>query len=378
MRLRTLLAVLTFGLCFVFLCCQLTPAAKRIELWKPTPPKPDPGTVETTQEASDETQEEPPEETRPAKILREAALKHGLELVGEVVSLSADSLAPTSVEEPAAEEPTIGAASPDEATEGEQSEGDEPEGPGSPLSSLPSYLTREPFDDYALVALGAGEFKHPQGQTLHAALFEFDTAQDAWGLWSVGRGDKRIIAGQAASWGGTLRVWKGPFAAVLSMEEPNERLAEVLLTKFAHLLFADVPGRGSPPEMVGWLPLTNQLAHTTGYFHANALAAGESLQLTPETEGVSAFYEVGETGYRAVIVRYPDREAALEAWKAFVSQELGLDPASGDPGGRRRAPRGGVWHGVRTKGRVGAFVLGAPSRNLTEVMLAQTCARAHD
>ncbi len=380
MKAHTITAVCGLVLCVAVLCCQQTFAAKRIDLWPPTPTQPrekpaDEGAAQPeveSEQAEQPADEESLKENRPAKILQEAATKHGLELVGELVVLSAESLQPTPEAEPTAE----GELAPEgQATpEGEA----KPEGEPSPLSPLPSYLTREPFDDYGLVAGAGGEFTHPKGQTLRAALFEFTSAADAWGLWSVGRGEKSVTVGQAGSFGPALRVWRGQFAAVLSLEPTDERMDEIRLAKFARVLFANVPGRGAAPEMVGWLPLGNQLAYTVTYFHANSPAAGDVLGLTPDTEGVSAIYQIGERGYRAIIVRYPDRGSALAAWAAFVEQVLGLDPTSGDPGGRRRAPRGGTWSGVRTKGRVGAFVLGAATRNQAEIMLAQTCARAHD
>jgi hypothetical protein len=381
MKAHTAAAVLIPAFCLAVLCAQPAIAAKRIDLWDSTSPKPaeEPGTgAEGTTEQDQQAADETPQDNRPAQILEQAAKKQGLTLVGDLVLLSAESLQPPAEVESASEGEAEPEAEP--APEGEAAPDAEATLEEKPaiLSSLPSYLTREPFDDYGLVAGAGGEFTHPGGQTLRAVLFEFDSAADAWGLWSVGRGEKSVMAGQAASFGPALRVWQGQFAAVLSLEPADERLDEIRLSKFARVLFAGVPGRGAAPEMASWLPSGNQVAHTVTYFHANAPAAGDTLQLSPDTEGVSAIYQIGERGYRALIVRYPDREAALAAWAAFVEQVLGLDPTSGDAGGRRRAPVGGTWSGVRTKGRVGAFVLGAATRNQAEIMLAQTCARAHD
>ena len=93
---------------------------------------------------------------------------------------------------------------------------------------------------------------------------------------------------------------------------------------------------------------------------------------------MAAIYELGEDQFTAIIVRYPDRDAALTAWATFVSQALGMDATSGSPGGRRVALASGTWGGTRIKGRVGAFVLGAPTRNRAELLLVQTLIRAHD
>lgn len=380
MRTHTTAMVLVSVFCLGLLSCQLAFAAKRIDLWPPTPTQPTerPAQKGTAQPGAESKQAEQPADegapagNRPAEILEEAAAKQGLEPIGDLVLLSAEDIQPTPAAKPTAEgEPAPKGEPPPEVEA-------KPEGKPGPRPSLPGYLSAEPFDDYSLVAAAGGVFTHPKGQKLQAALFEFATAADAWGLWSVGRGETSVLVGQAANFGPALRVWQGRFAAVLWLDPADEQMDAIRLSKFARVLFAGVPGRGSAPEMAGWLPLGNQLAHTVTYFHANGPAAGDVLQLTPETEGVSAIYQIGDRGYRAMIVRYPDRESALAAWAAFVEQVLGLDPTSGDPGGRRRAPRGGGWSGVRTKGRVGAFVLGAATRNQAEIMLAQTCARAHD
>jgi hypothetical protein len=148
------------------------------------------------------------------------------------------------------------------------------------------------------------------------------------------------------------------------------------LTKLGRDITAMLAGAGSPPAMASWLPTGSQLAHTAIYFHANGPISSESLALSPETEGVAAEYQIGEDTHGGLIVRYPDEQAALAGWAAFVNARVGGDASSGTPGSRRVAPENERWNGVRLKGRVCAFVLGAASRNQAEIFLAQAIGRA--
>jgi len=182
--------------------------------------------------------------------------------------------------------------------------------------------------------------------------------------------------GQAASFGRGLRIWKGSYAIVLVSDPPDPAVDKIRLTKLGRDIAAMLSGTGSPPAMACWLPTGYQLAHTLIYFHANGPVSSESLGLGPETEGVAAEYQIGEDVHGGVIVRYPDEKAALAGWAAFVNARVGGDASSGTPGSRRVAPQDDRWNGVRTKGRVCAFVLGAATRNQAEVFLAQALGRA--
>jgi len=383
-------------------------AAKRIEFGPTTtsrPPEEAPARAE---------QPKGPEEPWTVLLLGRAAEKAGLPLVGGIFSATAETLAPQpGLPSPA--QPSSGEAAPGEPPGGAREAGATPEGSPAPPEAkpvmLPDWATSQPLADYRLTSLAGAALSHPKGQTLRVLLCDFATSEEAWGFWSVGRGEKAIYVGQAASFGPQLRVWRGQFAAVLSLEPADPRLNEFRLTAFARTLFGLVPGTGQRPEMAAWLPTTNQLAHTLTYFHSGGPLGPAAMALSADTEGVSAQYEIGRSSTRAfeqrygapmprppvtgavtpprpvtqataivrcAVVRYPTPEAALKAWDAFVAQQVRQDPTSGTRGGRRVAPTGGGWSGIQLRGSVCAFVLDAPSRNQVQILLLQALSRAHD
>jgi hypothetical protein len=327
---------------------------EKAEPTKPQPPETrpqtetQPGTEPGSEQAAPKEQGTDAEGSRLAEILRAAAVKSGLTPTGDVAAVSGESLKPPAEGEP-------------------------------PAAVLPDIVSTQPVADYQLVALAAGEFAHPTGQTLRAALLEMANPADAWGFFSRDRGDAPILGlGQAANYGRGLRLWKGSYAVVLSTNPPDPTVDKIRLTKLGRDISLMLQGTASPPEMVGWLPTVNLLAHTVTYFHANGPISSETLGLSAQTEGVAGEYEVGEDTVGGIIVRYPDREAALGGWAAFVSARVAGDPSSGTPGSRRVAPEGGRWNGIRSQGRVCAFVVGAVSRNQAEIFLAQAIGKAHD
>ncbi|MBM3497847.1 MAG: hypothetical protein FJX74_04165 [Armatimonadetes bacterium] len=341
-------------------------SAKVIELWKVRKDRP-PETVQPSSPVTDDAQ--PPDEGAPApdesptpdpssarlaEVLTQAAARSGLTLTGEVAALSAEALAPPPADEGA-------------------------EAAAPPPVELPGVLATEAVTDYDLVALAAADFTHPKGQTIRAALVQMRSPAGAWGLFSRNRGEQPLAGlAQAASFGRGLRLWKGRHAVILAGDPPDPLADKVRLPKLGRDIAALLSGGGAPPEMVGWLPGGNQLAHSVVYFHAEAPIDSDSLGLSADSEGVAAEYQVGDTVYGALIVRYPDGEAALAGWRAFMAARLGGDAESGTPGSRRTAPEAGRWNGTRAKGRVCAFVVGAGTRNQAETLLAQALGSAHD
>jgi hypothetical protein len=376
---RTLATALIAALLAGAIASGPASSAKVIEWWKvdkgkppektqpPAPTTEGQPSSEATEPATDET---PPATDTPqarlAEILRQAGARSGLKLTGDVTTLSADDL--KSPAPPPAEDTGAKAEAPNEETSPEAA---------PPTVSLPPPLADEPVSDYSVAALAAAEFAHPKGQTIRAAIVEASNAPDAWGLFSRNRGTEPLVGlGQTASFGRGLRIWKGRCAIVLSSDPPDPAVDKIRLTKLGRDIASALTGADAPPEMVGWLPGGNQLTNTVIYFHANGPVSSESLGLSPTTEGVAAEYQIGENVYGGVIVRYADEQAALAGWAAFVQARVGGDPSSGTPGSRRLAPENDRWNGVRTRGRVCAFVLGAATRNQAEVFLDQAMARA--
>ena len=361
---RALGALLTASI-LAALAAPPASSAKVVEWWrirKTVPPVEVPSPTVTTVEPQAEAEEPSASETptqdaaaaRLAEILEQAAARSGLALTGETATLSAEDLAPPPTEVETTEEV--------------------PE----PVE-LPGLLASESVRDYEVVALAAVDLAHPKGQTIRAALVQLANAGDAWGLFSRNRGDLPLSGlGQAANFGRGLRLWKGRHTVILAGDPADAALDKIRLSKLARDIAGLLPGGGAAPQMVAWLPGGNQLAHTVTYFHAEGPIGSDSLGLSAATEGVAAEYQVGENVFGGLTVRYPDEEAALAGWRAFVEARMGGDADSGTPGSRRTAPEAERWNGTRAKGRVCAFVVGAATRNQAETFLSQALGQAHD
>jgi hypothetical protein len=409
---RTVLVLTALALAGA-LCSRAVLAAKRIEFGPPT------SSEEATKSPSGASEESKSgEEPRASKFLKEAAERAELPIVGQAFSATAQDLAPAAA--PAAtqgaETSAQAEATPPPAGEATAETTDQPKTeptgkkpaetkpPKAAAVLLPEWVTGQPFADYKLVSLAGAVLAHPKGQKMRALLCEFATGEEAWGFWSVGRGEKAVYAGQAAAFGPPLRVWQGQFVAVLSLDPPDQRLDELRLTAFARTLCSLIPAGGKRPLAADWLPTTNQLTHTLTYFHAAGPVGGPAMNLSAATEGATAQYQVARvttrefketygapsaaptggpapkapqtTLERAVVVRYPSSEAALKAWDAFVAQYVGRDPTSGARGGRRDAFVGGGWNGIQMRGSICAFAIGAPTRNRAQILLLQALSRA--
>jgi hypothetical protein len=292
-----------------------------------------------------------------AEVLRTAAERSGLTLAGELQTLVAADLKPPPAAEPAGATEAPAAA--------------------PPAVAIPDTVGAEPIEDYAFFALATGRFERAPGQQIAAALFRFANAEDAWGLYSRGRGERVIRGlGQAAAFGQQMRIWRGTYAVILSADPPDPATDGVRLSKLGRDIVTQLVGVGREPEMVGWLPAPNLVPQSVTYFHANGPVGSESLALSDQTEAVAGEYRIGEETLGAIIVRYPDEAGALAGWAAFVRERTGVDPAQGTPGTRRTGLFGGRWNGARTEGRVCAFVIGAATRNQAETLLAQALVRA--
>ncbi len=306
-----------------------------------------PSAAPTPEGEGGEGAEQAPEPNQAAVVLSEVAARLGL--VGSISQQNAKELA---------------------AQYQQQSQGQIlPTGVAAPL---PLYM------QYAFVGVAEGQFETEGEQTLSAALYQFESGEEAWGYWSrIRQGDAVRVAQEARFDGQKLRFWQGPFCGELALEPPNERADEQHLTDIARALASRIGARGQQPRMINALPTRALVEDSIIYFHSGGTASDEALSLSDETDGLAARYEVRENTQLLMLVRYPSQQAAQAAWRVFVGGHLAVEPGTATAGGMRFGYLPGEgWSGVTTRGRYCAFVIGAVTKDELRIMLAQAIARA--
>jgi hypothetical protein len=184
------------------------------------------------------------------------------------------------------------------------------------------------FFAYAFQAVAVREYVHPDGGTVRIEVWKLQTPADAYGLFTTFRAGTPLPLGNEGDTdaGRRLDFWQDRYLVRLFAPQP---VPEDDLRALGKAVSNALPTGGEVPALVNRLPSEGLLQRNTLYFHQEIsiqddvwLGGQNILELSPETEGVLARYEMGDEKLLVLLVRYPDASVASTALGALRSSGL--------------------------------------------------------
>jgi hypothetical protein len=171
-------------------------------------------------------------------------------------------------------------------------------------------------------------------------LYEMASSEDAYGVFSFERQDESVGIGQGSEFGGgLLRFWKGRyFVSVYAEGEGAE--VESTIVRVGKAAADSIPATGPEPTLLAFVPgkTFGLVDKTVLYLKSHVLlnqrffvAHQNILNLNRKTEAVLAQYRQGEEKIQLLLIRYPDRKEAGDAYQSFMKAYLP------DAGGKDRS-----------------------------------------
>jgi len=209
------------------------------------------------------------------------------------------------------------------------------------------------------------KYQGPAGDELALDIYEFGSAEEAFGVFSSERQDPAAGIGQDSEYGlGLLRFWQGRcFVSITA--SGDEKRAEGPILALGKAVAPLLGPAGGFPALLEWLPQAGLQKNRTCYFHSAVnlnnrffVSSENILNLHKRTECVLAEYDGGgaETP-RLLLVRYPDAGLAAAAYDSFLHAYLPEALQTGSAKTER-----GTWTMARLKANCVAIVFDAPSQ----------------
>lgn len=163
------------------------------------------------------------------------------------------------------------------------------------------------------------EYAGEKGGLLRVEIYEIDTDENAYGLFTFYRGGQFLEVGNAGDLvlGGRLSFWQDRyFVRVFAIKGAEEET----LRAFAQHVADELPPGGTPPELVSKLSPEKLVPRSEKFFHEKLALDNiiwtvdeNVLNLSAETDALAATYDYGGAQVRLLLVAYPETEAAAEA-----------------------------------------------------------------
>ncbi len=168
-------------------------------------------------------------------------------------------------------------------------------------------------------------YKNAQGVLLMAAVWQVDTPENAFGMFTLSRSGEAAEIGCEGDTdpGQRLAFWQNRyFVSIVA----NQKIADTDLWAFAKSIAAALPPGGERPPLVSRLPKEGLEARSDLFFHeelsiqSEVWLGGENLLgLSSQTDGVIGRYQLDGDLTRLLLVEYPEAgqaSTALEKLKA--------------------------------------------------------------
>jgi hypothetical protein len=182
-------------------------------------------------------------------------------------------------------------------------------------------------------------YEKPDEPPITAEVYDMETSEDAFGVFSFERQDEEAGVGQGSEFGGgLLRFWKGKYF-VSVFAEGQGKGAEAATLGLGKAIAASIRSVGPAPKLLDALPrnkgglvekniryLRSHILLNQRFFIANQ----NILNLNPKTEAVLGQYAQGRQKIHLLVIRYPsepEAAAALQKFKKAYMPEAGAQNA---------------------------------------------------
>jgi hypothetical protein len=185
----------------------------------------------------------------------------------------------------------------------------------------------EVYLSYGFQKVTVTRFAKPDAPEISVEIFDMNTTEDAYGVFSHAREGEETDIGQGYEYRGSLLCfWKAQyFICVLAEKEtPESRDAVFALSRE---IDAKIPVSGGKPEIVSFLPQENLESGGVRFFHIYPslnyhyfLAEDNILNLGLDTRATLGRYQPG--GAYLLCIRYPTPEQAGVAGGKFIESYI--------------------------------------------------------
>ena len=217
-------------------------------------------------------------------------------------------------------------------------------------------------------------YEAPSGDDIVLDVFDMDSPEEAYGVFSCDRQDPEAGIGQESTFGpGLLRFWQGRYFVSIS-SAGNEQKTDEAILELGKAVVPHLGQPGEPPLLLQLLPPDGLIESKISYFHGSIslsnryLVASENILSLEKgkTDCVFAEYSEGsEETIKLLLIRYPDEEQALAACQSFLKDYL----SEAAPDGTAQTENKKWVLGQSHKNYV-AVVFEAPSKERAEKLFA--------
>ncbi len=229
---------------------------------------------------------------------------------------------------------------------------------------------------YGFQNLTARRFEKSNQPPLTVELYEMDSSEDAYGVFSFERQDETVGIGQGSEFGGgLLRFWKGKyFISIYGEGEGAEVESGILET--GRIVANSISATGQEPKLVGFIPgkdfglVDKSVRYLKSHVLLNQrffIAHQNILNLNRKTEAVLAQYLQDKQKIQLLLIRYPDLKQAGDGYQSFMKVYL---PDAGGRDHSRTEDR--KWTFARQRNEFVFIVFGAPTEAAAEALLKAT------
>lgn len=218
------------------------------------------------------------------------------------------------------------------------------------------------------------KYKSPAGDEIVLDIYDMNSSEEAYGVFSCDRQDPEAGIGQESTFGpGLLRFWQG-HSFVSIMAAGDEQKAEKAILELGKAVASRLGPPGVAPPLLHLLPQAGLLKNKTSYFHSSIslnnryfLASENILGLDRgKTDCVFAEYPEGsEETTKLLLIRYPDESQARAAHQFFLKAFL---PDAGPAGTARTENK--KWTLARQRQNFLAILFDATSEEQAEHLLS--------
>lgn len=178
---------------------------------------------------------------------------------------------------------------------------------------------------YGFRSLAVKKYKNKKSLPMLVEVYEFDTSENAYGMYSFDTVGGKLDIGQGAVYGhGLLRFWKDKMLVRVFAEEEYLELEEDVLV-FGRQIDSRILKTGSKPDLLSLVPDEDLVPDSLHFFHQNIclnniyyIPESTALKLSEQTDAVTAQYTLGGKHLaRLLLIEYPDESAAGQAFESF-------------------------------------------------------------
>jgi hypothetical protein len=207
-------------------------------------------------------------------------------------------------------------------------------------------------------------------------LYEMESSEDAYGVFSYEHQDESAGIGQGSEFGGgLLRFWKDKYFVSLYADGEGTEVESGIL-KVGRAAANSIPAGGPEPKLVGFIPgkdlglVDKSLRYLKSHVLLNQrffIAHQNILNLSRKTGAVLAQYLQGKQKTQLLLIRYPDSKEAADAYRSFM--KVYLPDVKGMDRGRTEDRK---WTFARQQNEFILIVFGAPTEADAEALLKAT------